>query len=73
MSEPPLAIDSGRRALRRLVSSTAQNELFSLIETIASNMKSADIVEFLRGSNVQAFIEVMNKVRMASSDSEVLA
>jgi len=39
-----------------------QDELFSVIETIASNVNVADIVEYLKPSDAQAFIDVTGEV-----------
>lgn len=56
-------IDSGMRALQRLISGTvSQDELPSVVETIVSNVKSSDIVESLGGSDAQSFIDAMDGV-----------
>ena len=64
--EPPLVFisDSDKRALQRLVgSSVSQDELPSLIRTIVSNVKPADIHKCLeRSADAQAFIDVLDKV-----------
>ena len=54
--------DSDNRALRRLVRcEVSQNELPSLIETIVSNTKAADIVKCLKETDAQTFIDVIDK------------
>ena len=66
-SELPPIPDSDRRALQHLVSGAVpQDQLASLIESIVTNVKAAAIVGCLRGTDVQKFIEVMDKVRMTS-------
>ena len=57
-------LDSGQLALRRLVSHgiIPQDELYSIIRTIVSNMKPADIVKYLKKSDTQRFIDVMDEV-----------
>ncbi|KAF9778164.1 hypothetical protein BJ322DRAFT_500310 [Thelephora terrestris] len=65
ISELPLGStsDAGQRALQRLISpSVPQDELPSLIETVALNTKTADIVQCLRGSDAQKFIDVIDQV-----------
>lgn len=63
VSDPPPISDSDRRALQRLISGTVpQDELVPLIESIVSNVKAANIVEFLQESDVQKFIDVMDRV-----------
>ena len=60
---PPLVPDLYKRTLQRLVSRAApKDELPSLIETVVSNMRAADIVELLQGSDVQTFIDVVDEV-----------
>lgn len=62
-SPPILISDSDKRALQRLVSSSiSQDELSSLIETVVSNTKAANIVQCLRGSDAQIFIDVIDQV-----------
>lgn len=60
--EPALISDSGEWALQRLVSrGVPQDELLSLIEKIVTNMKAGDVVECLRGSGAQIFIDVIDE------------
>jgi len=60
--EPAPIPDSGKRALRRLVSRTVpHDELSSLIETIVLNVKAADIVGCLPKSDAQTFIDVTDE------------
>ena len=63
---PPLVpiSDSDRRALQRLVSSSvSRDELPSLIETIVSNVKPANIYKCLeRSADAQTFIDVVDEV-----------
>jgi len=63
LSQPALTPHSEKeQILQRLVSHEAsQDELPSLIETIVSNMKAGDIVECLRGSDAQTFIDVIDE------------
>ena len=50
------------RALQRLISSaTPGDELPSLIETVVSNMKAADIANHLQGADAQAFVDVLDQ------------
>ena len=61
-SEPPLVSGSDRRALQRLVSrAVSQDELSSVIETVLSNVKAADIVKCLQGREAQAFTDVIDE------------
>jgi hypothetical protein len=63
--EPPPGptSDAGQRALQRLISPTVPpDEIRSLIETVALNMKAADIVQYLQGSDAQIFIDVIDQV-----------
>lgn len=61
-SEPPPVLDSGKLALERLVNRTVpQHELPLVVETIVSNVKAADIVECLQGSDAQTFIDVIDE------------
>ena len=54
--------DPGKRALQRLVShAVPQGELPTVVETIVSNMKAADIVECVEEGNAQAFIDAMDQ------------
>ncbi|KAF9642628.1 kinase-like protein [Thelephora ganbajun] len=58
----PLLLDSDKRALQCLLSrAVSHDELSSLIETIVSNVKAADIVQYLQGSDAQAFIDVIDE------------
>jgi hypothetical protein len=68
-SEPPPILVSSRRALQRLVSDAVpQDELPSLIETLVTNVKPADIANFLeRRDEAQTFIDVMDQVRNAGT------
>ncbi|KAF9778185.1 kinase-like domain-containing protein [Thelephora terrestris] len=64
ISEPPLGPTSEavQRALQRLVSpGVLPNELASFIETVALNIKAADIVQCLRGTDAQIFINVIDQ------------
>ena len=62
-SEPTLIPDSDKRNFQRLVGGEfSQDELPSLIETVVSNMRAADIVRCLKGSDAQIFIDVIDKV-----------
>ena len=60
----PPVLDPGQLALRRLVShcTISQDELCSIVRTIVSNMKPADIIKHLKGSDTQRFIDVMDEV-----------
>ena len=64
-------LDSGQLALRRLVSHGVipKDELHSIIKTIVSNMKAADIVKYLKRSDTQRFIDVMDEVCYNDSSS----
>ena len=60
--EPPLILDSNKRALQRLLSrDVPQHELPSVIETVVSNLKAADIVECLQEDDAQAFIDTIDE------------
>ena len=60
-----------KRVLQRLVSSaTPRDELPSLIETVASNMKAADVVNNLQGTDAQAFVDVLDQVWCCSTAEE---
>ena len=62
LSEPPLISDSGGLALQCLVSrAIPQDELPSVIETIVSNLKAADIVKRLRGNDAQTFADIIDE------------
>ena len=59
----PSVLDSHHQTLQRLISRTvSQSELASLIETIFSYKKVADLVDRLQGSDVQTFIDVIDEV-----------
>ena len=61
-SEPPLVLDSDKQAMRRLLSrAVPQDELPSVIETIISKPKSADIAGSLRGGDAQTFIDIIDE------------
>ena len=61
--EPSLVLDSGQRALERLIScSVPESELASLIEAIFSSSKAIETVGSLTGSDAQTFIDVMDGV-----------
>jgi hypothetical protein len=67
MDLPPdssVVLDSHNQALQRLISrAVPQNELASLIKTVFSDKKVTDLLGRLRGSEVQAFIDAIDKVR----------
>jgi len=61
--KPLLVSDSDKRALQRLVSrAVPQDELPFVIESIVSNVRAADIVRCLQGSDAQAFVDVIDEV-----------
>ena len=61
-SKPTLISDSDKHALQRLVDpAVPQAELLSVIETIVSNVKAADIVKHLQLSDAQAFVNVIDQ------------
>ena len=61
-SKPPPVLDSGKLALELLVNRTVpQHEFPLVIETIVSNVKAADIVECLQGSDAQTFVDVIDE------------
>jgi len=63
LPDPSTAVDPQERAWQRLITRTVQpGELPSLIETIFSGRKS-NVVGRLRGSDAQAFIDIMDEVR----------
>ena len=69
--DPPVPIDSREQAWQRLLSRAApQDELPSLIETIFSDRETAKMVDRLRGSEAQAFIDVIDGVRHCALYSE---
>jgi hypothetical protein len=62
-TDPPIVLDPDDQSLQRLISRTVpRSELASLIETIFSNKKVADLVDCLQSSDVQAFIDVIDEV-----------
>ena len=62
LSGPALISDAGGLALRRLVSrAVPRDEIPSIIETIVSNLKTADIVERLRGNDTQTFADILDE------------
>lgn len=61
-SELPLISGSDKRALQQLVSQTIpQDELLSVVETIALNVKAANLVGCLQPSDAQTFIDVIDQ------------
>jgi len=63
-TEPPFVSDLDKQALQLLVCrAVPQDELPSVIESIVSNVKAIDIVNCLHGTEVQAFIDVVDEVR----------
>jgi hypothetical protein len=63
LSDPSIVLDSHDQPLQRLISrAVPQGELAFLIETIFSNQKVAGVVDRLRGSDLQTFIDVMDEV-----------
>jgi len=60
---PSLLLDSGERALQRLISSTVpESELASLIEAIFSSKRATDTFGGLAGRDAQTFIDTMDEV-----------
>lgn len=60
-----LALYPGERALQSLISGTIpQVEQTSLIETILSSRGATHMVGYLRGSDAQTFIDVVDEVRI---------
>ena len=67
-SEPSLVLDSGERALQRLISNDIpQDELASLIETIFSSRNAINMVGRLGECDAQTFVDVVYEVRYHSS------
>ena len=63
-SDPLLTSDCGKQALQRLVSrAVPQDELPSVLETIASSVEPANIVECLEGCDAQTFIDAIDEAR----------
>ena len=61
--DPSVTLDSYAQAWQRLISGAVpQDELASLIGTILSNEKAIDMVDRLRGNDVQTFIDVIDTV-----------
>lgn len=61
---PSIIAKSREQAWQRLIGSAVpQDELPSLIETIFSDRKAAEMVDRLQGSEAQAFIDVIDGVR----------
>lgn len=61
--DPSVILDPHNQALQRLISrEVPQNELATLIETVFSDRKVIDLLGRLRGSEVQAFIDVIDEV-----------
>ena len=59
----PSVLDPDDQALQHLINRTVpQSELASLIETIFSNKKVADVVDYLQGADAQTFIDVIDEV-----------
>ena len=59
----PSALDPDDQALQHLINRTVpQSELASLIETIFSNKKVADVVDYFQGADAQTFIDVIDEV-----------
>ncbi|KAF9780774.1 kinase-like domain-containing protein [Thelephora terrestris] len=59
---PTPILDSGQQALQRLVSGAApQEELPSLVETVVSHIKAADISNHLQGTELQTLVDVLNQ------------
>ena len=60
---PPTALYSLDQALQRLIScEVPQDELPSLIKAVFSGSRATNVVDSLQGSDVQAFIDVMDGV-----------
>ena len=69
-SEPRLVLDSDKQAMRRLLSrAVPQDELPSVIETIISNAKAADIAGSLRGGDAQTFIDIIDEASYHTTPS----
>lgn len=72
-SKLPLVPDSNKWALQHLISrAIPQHELSSIIETVFSNVKAADIVKCLQESDAQAFIDVLDEAGHRYSIAEEL-
>lgn len=60
---PPVAIDSHEQTWQRWINrATPQDKLLSVVETLFSSREAIDVVDSLRGSDAQAFIDVMDEV-----------
>lgn len=63
-SPDPSAVDSDDQTLQRLISCTIpQDELPSLITEVFSGNQATNVIDSLRGSDAQAFIDVIDGVR----------
>jgi len=63
LPDPSIAVDSQERAWQRLITrAVPRDELPSLIETVLSGRKT-DVADRIRGSNAQAFVDVLDEVR----------
>lgn len=64
LHDPSAAIDSHQQAWRRLIDhNIPEDGLSSLIETIFSDRKAAEVVDRLRRSDARVFIDVIYEVR----------
>ena len=62
--DPSIPIGSHEQAWRRLISrAVPHDELPSLIQTIFSDRKTVEMVDYLQGGDTQAFIDVIDEVR----------
>jgi len=67
-AEPSLVPDAGEQALRCLISDTIpKGKLALFIKLIFSSKKATDAVSCLRGSDAQAFVDVVDGVCYHSS------
>lgn len=72
-SKLPLVPDSNKLALQHLISrAVPQHELPSVIETVFSNVKAADVVKCLQESDAQTFIDVLDEAGHRYSIAEEL-
>ena len=63
LSSPSTTLDPYDQAWQRLISGVVpQDELASLIDTIFSNEKVANMVDLLQGIDAQTFIDVIDTV-----------
>ena len=66
--EPPTGPDPGEQALQCLISGTTTRDEFpSLIQAVSLSAKAIEMIGCLRGSEAQAFIDVINEVRCHTS------